>query len=76
MTVFPWMQQTPVVFSKQDVHAWFAGERRISEAFRLSCTMAQIPQMVCTARELCATTGSQCTAFHTQMAFGWWVQTL
>ena len=32
-------QQTPVVFSKEDVHAWFAGERRISEAFRLSCTM-------------------------------------
>ena len=35
-----------------------------------------LPQIVCTARELCATTGSQCTAFHTQMAFGWWVQTL
>ena len=27
-------------FSEEDARAWFARERRISEAFRLSCTMA------------------------------------
>ena len=33
-------------------------------------------RVLITMAELCATTGSQCIALHSQMGFGWWVQTL
>ena len=36
----------PVIFLKEDARAWFAGKRRISEAFRLLVMYKDVPQII------------------------------